>query len=149
MPHPSRVARVWRTGPACGREVTVGDAPAVEHLGSIRQTIRRCIGEPATLMPEICDAIVDAVLRVWPTDWASLLARSSSWRAGEAFYRLTILVKARAREYIEWRYGLTRNVETANAILLERVVDEIAMFWLESAEHRNAIRQAIHAARKT
>jgi hypothetical protein len=148
VPHSSRVARVWRTGPACGREVTVGDAPAVEHLGSIRQTIRRCIGEPATLMPEVTDAMVDAVLRVWPSDWASLLARSSSWRAGEAFYRLTILVRARAREYIEWRYGMSRNVQTAIAILLERVVDEVAMFWLESAEHRNAIRQAINAARK-
>lgn len=149
MPHHSRVARVWRTGSACGREVTVGDAPAVEHLGSVRHTIRRCIGEPATLMPEVCDAIVDGVLRCWPIDWASLLARSSSWRAGEAFYRLTILVKARAREYLEWRYGMSRNVQTAITLLLERVVDEIAMFWLESAEHRQVIRRAIHAARKT
>lgn len=126
----------------------MSDAPAVEHLGSIRQTIRRCIGEPATLMPEVTDAIVDAVLRVWPVDWASLLARSSSWRAGETFFRLTILVRARAREFLEWRYGMSRNVQTAIAILLERVVDEVAMFWLESAEHRQVIRQAIHAARK-
>ena len=126
----------------------MGDAPAVEHLGSIRQTIRRCIGEPATLMPEVTDAMVDAVLRVWPSDWASLLARSSSWRSGETFYRLTILVKARAREYIEWRYGMSRNVQTAIAILLERVVDEVTMFWLESPEHRQVIRQAINAARK-
>lgn len=126
----------------------MGDAPAVEHLGSIRQTIRRCIGEPATLMPEVTDAMVDAVLRVWPSDWASLLARSSSWRSGETFYRLTILVRARAREYIEWRYGMSRNVQTAIAILLERVVDEVAMFWLESPEHRQVIRQAINAARK-
>jgi hypothetical protein len=93
--------------------------------------------------------MVDAVLRVWPSDWASLLARSSSWRSGETFYRLTILVRARAREYIEWRYGMSRNVQTAIAILLERVVDEVAMFWLESPEHRQVLRQAIHAAKKT
>jgi len=39
-------------------------------------------------------------------------------------------------------------VQTAIAILLERVVDEVAMFWLESPEHRQVLRQAIAAARK-
>lgn len=126
----------------------MSDAPAVEHLGSIRTTIRRCIGEPATLMPEVTDAIVDAVLRVWPVDWASLLARSSSWTAGETFYHLTKLVQARALEYIEWRYGTSRNVQTANTLLLERVVDEISIFWLEDVDHRNVVRQAITAVRR-
>ena len=126
----------------------MGDAPAVEQLGSLRQTIRHCIGEPATLMPDICDAIVDAVLILWPVDWASLLARSTSWKAGEGYYRLTILVKARAREYLEWRFGMSKNVDTALRLLLESVVDEIAMFWLESHEHRNAIRQSISALRR-
>lgn len=126
----------------------MGDAPAAVTLGTFRETIRRAIGEPATLMPDVTNAMVDAVLRLWPTDWASLLARSQSWTAGETFYHVTKLVKARALEYIEWRYGTSRNVKTAIDLLLERVVDEISIFWLEDVDHRNVVRRAITAARR-
>ena len=128
--------------------MTVGGAPAAATLGTFRETIRRAIGEPATLMPDVTNAMVDAVLRLWPVDWASLLARSKSWTAGETFYHLTKLVKARCLEFIEWRYGTSRNVQTAIDLLLERVVDEVAIFWLEDVDHRNVVRQAITAVRR-
>jgi hypothetical protein len=147
MPRPWCVACVDFTGQACGREVTVGDAPAVA-LGTFRVTIRRSIGERALLMPDVSDAMVDAVLRMWPVEWATNLARSKSFEAGQAFYRLTILVHARCREYLEWRYGTSNNVLTAIDLLLMHVVDEVAMFWLEGALHRNIIRRSIAEARR-
>ena len=126
----------------------MGDAPAV-HLPAIRDAIRRAIGEPATSLPDATDAIVDAVLRLWPTQWMTCIAKSRSFNAGADAFHVCELVRARALEYLEWRYGTTGNVRLAIQILLGHVVDEVAMFWLESPRHRNAMRQAIAAARKT
>jgi hypothetical protein len=147
VPHPRRVARDSFTGRACGQEVTVGDAPAVA-LPAVRDTIRRSIGDPATKMPDVSDAIVDAVLRLWPSEWMTCLARSKSFKAGEQAFYACELVRARCLEYLEWRYGTSANVRLAISLLLKSVVDEVAMFWLEGPEHRNVIRQAIAAIRR-
>jgi hypothetical protein len=128
--------------------VTVGDALAVV-LPVLRDTIRRAIGEPATHLPEPTDAIVDAVLRLWPSEWMTCLAKSKSFRAGEECYHVCELVRARCLEYLEWRYGTSANVRLAIDLLLNRVVGEMAMFWLEGPQHRNVIRKAIAAVRKT
>ena len=125
----------------------MGDALAVA-LPAMRQTIRLSIGEPATLMPDVADAIVDATLLLWPCEWASLLARSRSFEAGQQFYHLAKLVEARCLEYLEWRFGTHPNVALAMQLLLSAVVNEVAMFWLEGPEHRNAMRQAIAAIRR-
>lgn len=126
----------------------MGDTLDTLTLPTLRDAIRRSIGEPATLMPEVTDAIVDATLRLWPCEWASLLARSKSFEAGQQFYHLAKLVEARCLEYLEWRYGTHPNVELAMQMLLAPVVNEMAMFWLEGAEHRNVIRQAIASIRR-
>lgn len=126
----------------------MGDTLDTLTLPTLRDAIRRAIGEPATLMPDVCDAIVDATLRLWPCEWASLLARSKSFQAGQEFFHVTELVEARCLEYLEWRYGTHPNVELAMQLLLAPVVNEMAMFWLEGPEHRNVIRQAIAAIRR-
>lgn len=127
----------------------MGDTLDTLTLPTLRDAIRRAIGEPATLMPEVADAIVDATLRLWPCEWAGLLARSKSFEAGQQFFHLTELVQARCLEYLEWRYGTHPNVGLAMQLLLESVVDEVAMFWLEGPEHRNVIRQAIASIRRS
>ena len=81
----------------------MGDTLDTLTLPTLRDAIRRAIGEPATLMPDVSDAIVDATLRLWPVEWASLLARSKSFNAGQEFFHLTELVEARCLEYLEWR----------------------------------------------
>lgn len=128
--------------------MTVGDALAVA-LPAMRQTIRRAIGEPATHMPDVSDAIVDAVLRMWPSEWMTCLAKSRSFAAGEQMFHACELVRARCLEYLEWRYGTSPNVGLAITLLLRRAVDEVAMFWLEGPEHRTVVRQAIAAARRS
>ena len=148
MPRAGRVARVRFTGHAFEQEVTVGDTLDTLTLPTLRETIRRSIGDPATLMPDVADAIVDAALLLWPSDWASLLARSKSFEAGQQFYHLAKLVEARCLEYLEWRYGVHPNVTLAIQLLLAPVVNEVAMFWLEGPQHRNVIRQAIAAIRR-
>lgn len=126
----------------------MGDAPAAVVLPKIRETIRLAIGEPATLMPEVCDAIVDAALRLWPTAWMTCIAKSRSFKAGETCMHVCDLVEARCREYLEWRYGTATNVCLAIELLLGLVIDELVMWWLESPQHRNAMRLAIQAVRR-
>lgn len=126
----------------------MGDTLDTFTLPTLRDAIRRSIGEPATLMPDVSDAIVDATLRLWPCEWATILARSKSFEAGQQFYHLAKLVEARCLEYLEWRYGTHPNVELAMQLLLAPVVNEMAMFWLEGVEYRNAIRQAIASIRR-
>lgn len=147
MPRPRRVARDSLTVGACGQEVTVGDAPAVA-LPAVRVTIRAAIGEPATQLPEVTDAIVDAVLRLWPSEWMTCLAKSRSFSAGIQASHVCDLVRARALEYLEWRYGTSANVRLAIDMLLKACVEEVAMFWLDGPEHRNVVRMAIAAVRR-
>lgn len=125
----------------------MGDALAVA-LPAVRQTIQRAIGEPATHLPDVTNAMVDAVLRLWPSTWMTCLAKSRSFSAGIQASHVCDLVKARCLEYLEWRYGTSANVRLANDLLLARVVEEMAMFWLEGPEHRNVMRQAIAAIRR-
>lgn len=147
VPRPRRVARASFTGRACGQEVTVGDAPAVA-LPAVRSTIRRLIGEPATHLPDVTDAMVDAVLRLWPSEWMTCLAKSRSFTAGAEARHVCELVKARCLEYLEWRYGTSSNVRLAISLLLDQVVEEVAMFWFEGPANRNVLRQAIATARR-
>ena len=98
---------------------------------------------------EMADAIVDAVLRMWPSEWMTCLAKSRSFAAGEQMFHACELVRARCLEYLEWRYGTSPNVGLAITLLLRRAVDEVAMFWLEGPQHRTVVRQAIAAARRS
>lgn len=147
MPHPRRVARDSFTGQAKRLEVTVGDALAVA-LPAVRETIRQAIGEPATNLPDVTNAMVDAVLRLWPSTWMTCLAKSRSFTAGVEASHVCDLVRARCLEYLEWRFGTSSNVRLAIDLLLAKVVEEVAMFWLEGPEHRNVMRQAIAAIRR-
>tara|TARA_Y100001973_G_scaffold101953_1_gene166044 strand:- start:113 stop:499 length:387 start_codon:yes stop_codon:yes gene_type:complete len=115
----------------------------VNSLDAVKATVIKCSGEPANQMEDIASAIIEGLLVVWPVETATKLCRIETWKSGEEFFVLTKLISARAREYLEFHYGTSANVNIALELMLERLCSELALLWLEGATHRGVIKKAI------
>jgi hypothetical protein len=144
---PRRVARFDCTGQACGREVTVGDAPATNTLLDLRGEIRRRLGSQAAGISEACDELVDAVCYWWPQRYMALIARRRADVSEEALMAFAV-IEAKIREDIEARFGVSPNTLRALDLLLPAIVLEMAALWFNDVEARMSLRRAMWLARQ-
>lgn len=112
-------------------------------LAGLRQMIRNKLGEPAGAMPDACDAITDAVLRWWPKDHMTKLARRQDAMAAEEALAAADVLKAKVREDLEHAWGMTKNVGNAIDLMADDVVMELADYWFSETAQRNAVRACI------
>ena len=147
MQRPRRVACDSFTGSACGREVTVGDAPATDTLLDLRGEIRRRLGSQAAGFAEACDELVDATCVWWPSGYMANLARRSGSVMNATLEALNV-IEAKVREDVESRFGVSSNTLRALDLLLASIVLEMAGLWFQDSEARIAMRRAIFAARQ-
>ena len=147
MPHPRGVARDSFTGQACGREVTVGDASAVDTpLSDLRDEVRRRMGHQADGLAEACDEVTSCVLYFWPQRWMSDLARKAD---ASPFTLDTIaVIEAKCREDLEARFGTDKNTMRVLDLLVCSVVIEVFTLWFAGIEQRIAMRRAMWVARQ-
>ena len=112
-------------------------------LAGLRRMLRERVGEPAAAMPSACDAITDAVLRWWPHDHMTKLARRQDVLAAEEALAAVDVLKAKVREDMEHAWGMTANVTNAIDLLADDVVMELADYWFEETRQRNEVRACI------
>ena len=140
-----RVAHACFTVSACGREVTVSDAPAGTSLPALRRVLRSRV-DGAAAWPEASDAFTDALCRVWPSNFMTIMAR----RQPESQIRVVAsipVITAKLREEVEYHWGDSATLrESFDAIGMELVV-EFANLWFTSIAHRDALREACREAR--
>ena len=144
---PRGIARASFTVPACGREVTVGDASAVETpLCDLRDEVRRRMGHQADGLADACDEVATTVCYYWPQRWMADLARRSD---PSAFTLDTIsVIEAKAREDLEARFGTDGNTMRTLDLLVSSVAIEMFNMWFAGAEERIAMRRAMWVARQ-
>lgn len=145
VPDPRRVARARFIVQACGREVTVGDAPAAT-LAEIRQRVRDSIGKPAVDLGPACDELTDRTLYFWPERQMADYARKKE-SSGPATLDAVAVISAKVREDAEARWGLSANVTNALDLLAMAVACEVANIWFSSVEERIGLRRAIAVVR--
>jgi hypothetical protein len=139
VPGPRRVAHDCFTGQACGREVTVGNAPAVTDVQGLKAEIRRRLGAQAEGLEEACDEIVETTCRFWPLRHMANIARK--WEPVPAALNALAVISAKAREDIEARYGVDGNTGRVLDLLCNAVAVELANVWFCDVEDRIAMRR--------
>jgi hypothetical protein len=146
MPRPGGLARDCCTGSACGREVTVGEAPVATPLLDLQDEIRRRLGAQAAGMAEACDEVVQAACKWWPQRHMASIARQRRENGPEALEAIPV-IEAKVREDLEARYGTDPNTLRALDLLVQSVVIEMCSLWFNDVEARIAMRRAMWVAR--
>ena len=139
VPGPRRAAHDQFTGQACGREVTVGSAPAVSDVEGLKAEIRRRLRDQAVGLEEACDEIVETTCRFWPLRHMANLARR--WDPVPAALKALAVVSAKAREDLEARFGCDGNTARVLDLLCNSVAVELANVWFCDVEDRIAMRR--------
>jgi hypothetical protein len=126
--------------------VTVSAAPGGTSLPALRRVLRARV-EGAAAWPEAADAFSDALCRVWPNNYMTIMAR----RQPESQIRVVAsipVITAKVREEVEFHWGDSAKLrESFDAIGMELVV-EFANLWFTSIAHRDALREACREARR-
>ena len=121
----------------------MGDASTTPTLAELRDMLRERVGEPATVMPDAANAIIEAILIWWPNAVMTKLAkRHDDLAAHEAIDAFDVL-KAKIREDLEFHWGVSKNVSTAIDLMAEDLLFCLSEFWWDSVQNRNAVRACI------
>jgi hypothetical protein len=148
LPHPRGIARDSFTGRACGREVTVGDASAVDTpLSDLRDEVRRRMGHQASGLADACDEVTTTVAYFWPQKWMAHVARTHLDPMPATIVAVDV-IEAKVREDLEARFGTDGNTLRTLDLLVGSVVTEFAGMWFAGAEVRIAMRRAMWQARQ-
>jgi hypothetical protein len=142
-----RVAHASCTVSACGREVTVSDAPA-GVLPHLRSRLRGEIGPRAVNAGRAFDEFVDAICRCWNAEHWTKLARTQPESEMLAVMDAKVLI-AKVGEDVEAMWGASPELRTLYADVGHQAVEVFARLWFESMANRTWMRQACREARKT
>lgn len=148
MPHCRGVARDSFTGQACGREVTVGDASAVDTpLCNLRDEIRRRMGHQADGLSDACDEVTKTACYFWPQKHMATIARRRAEGGPQALEAIAV-IQAKVREDLEARFGTDTNTMRTLDLLVSAVVIEMCSLWFNDVEARIHMRRAMWVARE-
>jgi hypothetical protein len=148
MQKPSRrVVHACFTCSACGREVTVGDAPA-GMLPHLRGRLRAEVGPRAVLAGRAFDEFCDGICRCWNSEHWTKLARSQPESQMLAVMDAKVLI-AKVQEDVEAMWGASPELRTLYADVGRDAVGVFARLWFESIANRTWMRQACREARRT
>lgn len=120
-------------------------APAGPALAGLRRIIRERLDVDDAIAPAI-DEFTNAAARCWPTAYMTILARRQPESQDKAVQAVKVIV-AKTREDVEAMWGAPQLLVDAFDSLGMSVVVELANLWFESADNRDAIRQACREAR--
>ena len=141
-----RGAHACCTYSACGREVTVSDAPA-GMLAHLRGRLREEIGPRAVKAGRAFDEFVDAVCRCWNCEHWTKLARSQPESEMQAVQDCKVLI-AKVQEDVEAMWGDSPELRTLYADVGREAVEVFARLWFEDMTNRTWMRTACREARK-
>jgi hypothetical protein len=141
MPGPRGVAHDQITGQACGREVTVGNAPAVSDVQGLKAQIRRRLRDQAVGLEEACDEIVETTCRFWPLKHMAVMASRQKWQPEPDALNAVAVISAKSREDMEARFGMAGNTGRVLDLLCQSVAIELANVWFCDVEDRMAMRR--------
>jgi hypothetical protein len=142
-----RVAHASCTVSACGREVTVSDAPA-GVLPHLRSRLRGEIGPRAVNAGRAFDEFVDAICRCWNCEHWTKLARTQPESEMLAVMDAKVLI-AKVGEDVEAMWGASPELRTLYADVGHQAVEVFARLWFASMSNRTWMRAACREARKT
>jgi hypothetical protein len=142
-----RVVHACCTCSACGREVTVDDAPA-GMLPHLRSRLRAEVGPRAVAAGRAFDEFVDAVCRCWNAEHWTKLARAQPESEMAAVKDAKVLI-AKVREDVEAMWGDSPELQKLYGDVGTDAVESFARLWFESMANRTWMRQACREARKT
>jgi hypothetical protein len=131
---------------ACGREVTVDDAPA-GMLAHLRGRLREEIGPRAVKAGRAFDEFTDAICRCWNAEHWTKLARSQPESEMQAVKDILVLT-AKIGEDVEAMWGDSVELRKLYADVGREAVEVFARMWFESMANRTWMRQACREARK-
>jgi hypothetical protein len=131
---------------ACGREVTVDDAPA-GMLAHLRGRLREEIGPRAVKAGRAFDEFTDAICRCWNAEHWTKLARSQPESEMQAVKDILVLT-AKIGEDVEAMWGDSVELRKLYADVGREAVEVFARMWFESMSNRTWMRQACREARK-
>ena len=141
-----RVAHACFICSACGREVTVGDAPA-GMLAHLRGRLRAEIGPRAVMAGRAFDEFCDAICRCWNSDHWTKLARTQPESQMLAVMDAKVLI-AKVGEDVEAMWGDSPELRTLYADVGHEAIEVFARLWFESMANRTWMRQACKEARQ-
>jgi hypothetical protein len=141
-----RVVHACFTCSACGREVTVDDAPA-GMLAHLRGRLREEIGPRAVAAGRAFDEFVDAAARCWNCEHWTQLARKQPESEMQAVKDVQVLM-AKVGEDVEAMWGASPELRTLYKDVGREAVEVFARMWFESMTNRTWMRQACRESRK-
>lgn len=141
-----RGAHDWFTCSACGREVTVSDAPA-GMLPHLRSRLRSEVGPRAVAAGRAFDEFVDGICRCWNCEHWTKLARSQPESEMAAVLDAKVLI-AKVGEDVEAMWGASPELRALYADVGRAAVAAFARLWFESMANRTLMRQACREARR-
>jgi hypothetical protein len=126
----------------------VGDA-ATALLAELQRTIRDRLGQPARVIPNTADVMVQECARQWPMRAMLRLAKYPATKtAGRETIAAVNVCAAKCREELEYRWGYSPATDRAIGLLMRAVVVEFANLWFRDQDTRLNLCRIIAVIRK-
>ena len=127
----------------------MGDA-ATALLADLQRTIRDRLGEPARVIPNTADVMVQECARQWPMRAMLRLAKHPATKtAGRETIAAVNVCAAKCREELEYRWGYSPATDRAIGLLMRAVVVEFANLWFRDQDTRLNLCRIIAVIRKS
>jgi hypothetical protein len=127
----------------------VGDA-STALLADLQRTIRDRLGEPARVIPNTADVMVQECARQWPMRAMLRLAKNQATKtAGRETIAAVNVCAAKCREELEYRWGYSPSTDRAIGLLMRAVVVEFANLWFRDQDTRLNLCRIIAVIRKS